>query len=56
MKKIGTFFRRGGAFLLTLCLLAAGLDAALTRSKVKVSLYRSRNRLRESLKKEGYDP
>lgn len=34
MKKIGTFFRRGGAFLLTLCLLAAGLDAALTRSKV----------------------
>ena len=29
---------------------------ALTRSKVKVSLYRSRNRLRESLKKEGYDP
>ena len=29
---------------------------ALPRSKVKVSLYRSRNRLRESLKKEGYDP
>ena len=28
---------------------------ALTRSKVKVSLYRSRNRLREYLKKEGHD-
>ena len=29
---------------------------ALTRSKVKVSLYRSRNRLREYRKKEGHDP
>nr|WP_326126309.1 sigma-70 family RNA polymerase sigma factor [uncultured Oscillibacter sp.] len=28
---------------------------ALTQSKVKVSLYRSRNRLRESLRQEGYD-
>ncbi len=34
MKKMGTFLRRGGAFLLTLCLLTAGLDAALTQGKV----------------------
>lgn len=55
MKKISAFFRRGGAFLVTLCVLFVGLDMALTNSRVieKSSLFNHNDFEKTLLAHEG---